>query len=222
MCRCTAAGEPVVGADAPRSSTRSFGGSRTDFFGKLKMSVRCALLLCVTICTAGCARPAPVAQPRIASLPTVEYPLAIYETILDQFSTPGHTDYLVVEDVTQICYDFEHRHALFKDYFAALDPGFREAHRDCTSNGAVNFRVPTEKLAPQVAIRARSSLRRYKPSFQHPTIYLSRPGFSSDSTRIIVGAGYFCGPVCGGSSIFGFEKQGGTWRLVLRKSLFES
>ena len=186
------------------------------------MTVRNAICLGLAIWTTGCSPVRPVTQPRLEDLPVVDYPLEIYEAILDELSPPGRSGYLVVEDVTQICYDFEHRHALFKDYFAALDAGFREAHRDCASKGSVDFRVPVEQLAPRVAIRSRGSFRRHVPERDHPTIFLSRPGINADSTRAVVDVAYYCGQLCEESSIFGFERRDGRWHLVMKKGMFQS
>jgi hypothetical protein len=43
---------------------------------------------------------------------------------------------------------------------------------------------------------------------------ISRAGLSQDQGQALLYEGYFCGPLCGGGSLYLFERKGGKWTLA--------
>jgi hypothetical protein len=49
----------------------------------------------------------------------------------------------------------------------------------------------------------------------HQTRYsISRAGVSADGNQALLYSGYFCGPLCGGGSVFLFERLNGKWAQI--------
>ncbi len=161
-----------------------------------------------------CATPRQPLPTRIAILKTADVPQGIYEEVLRALVGPD-ARLLVIEDVTQICYDFEHRHAPFNDYWLSANEVIREAHRDCNRKGAVDTRIEVETLNFELPIERHSAIEGFVPTYERPLVTLSRPGFSSDSSVVAVNASYACGPMlCWHSSAFVLIHEESRWRLL--------
>jgi len=152
-----------------------------------------------------------VAPEQPATAPTTTTPAAVYNAILARYDSGVTT--LIVDDSMSACWDL----LLPQNSWVAdtLSPPLLEAALACRDTTASNLPVPFAELVVDVPLIAQSDPRRPDLSMKSPLLFLSRVGFSADSSVAAAEVYWDCGGgLCASQDMYWLRRSGVSWEII--------